>query len=67
MQVSGTAVGFVPRKVSMAVVNSLREYFSSPDFRVPAVYVYGASGSGKSRLGLYAAEKYGELMQSGSR
>ena len=67
MQVSGTAVGFVPRKVSMAVVSSLHKYFSSPDFRVPAVYVYGASGSGKSRLGLYAAEKYGELMQSGSR
>ena len=67
MQISGTAVGFVPRKVSMAVVSSLHKYFSSPDFRVPAVYVYGASGSGKSRLGLYAAEKYGELMQSGSR
>ena len=67
MQVSGKNVLFVPRKVSMAVVNSLREYFSSPDFRVPAVYVYGASGSGKSRLGLYAAEKYRDLMQSGSR
>ena len=59
----GTDVDYVPREVSQDVLDSLRGFFEAGNFRRSTIYVSGAVGSGKSRLGQRTALAYKEFAQ----
>ena len=58
LQLPGDMIQYVDNDASKAVLGALEECLKSmhtKNFRSPAIFAYGASGSGKSRLGLQAA------------
>ena len=50
--------------MSEDVLNRLEEFFDVGNFRPSSLFVFGAVGSGKSRLGLRTAQAYKERAQS---
>ena len=61
---AGTTTQYVPRKVSEDVLGRLKTFFTDDNFRRSALFVFGAVGSGKSRLGLRTAQAYKERAHS---
>ena len=56
-QVPGTSIPYVTQAASEEVAAALKDCLTTirSNFRFPAIFVYGASGSGKSRLALHSA------------
>ena len=63
-QVSGKNVSCVPRRVSGNALHGLCDIFAALGLRAPAIHVPGAMGSGKTRLGIHAAEKYRDVAEA---
>ena len=63
-QVSGKNVSCVSCKVPDDALHGLCDIFAALGLRAPAIHVPGAMGSGKTRLGIHAAEKYRDVAEA---